>query len=340
VLDVLIGLADAVWHSGLQVLAPRTECSPNSFRRVCRIFSHVVSRILRAVSSDSGPSTMSQSAPLIHIALDQAKAVISRLWETLNGYMAAVDGAKSAKGDHADIAISESASGSSLQPPLDAHAQFLMLNECGPSFPDRIGIVIMAFYELMRIIEIDSVTALTYTPPPPTNSEPSRINPSLSVTSETSINPASTQEPFVTPTMAPSFSSFLSMRARPFRLLIRHEPSLVSDHFLPLLDHPSLMPLLMEPIRTQPFERRREWFYQALHPTALEQELSAQSQPDQFIVNRETLFQTSCGALSSLPPKDLMNKFTIMFEGENGVSDFIGLLSTFFFHSILFSTKS
>jgi E3 ubiquitin-protein ligase HACE1 len=95
---------------------------------------------------------------------------------------------------------------------------------------------------------------------------------------------------------------------------------LIFAHFHFLLETEGLLLRFMHIIHAQPFESRKDWFYENLHgdrPPA--NELSLAREDGVIEVDRDNIFNSSCCKISESPVSALKENLTIRFAGEAGM---------------------
>lgn len=110
--------------------------------------------------------------------------------------------------------------------------------------------------------------------------------------------------------------------------LVERKPTMIFDHFHFLLDVPEMMTVFLPIIRKQPFESRRNWFYEKLSKDQESATQGADNSPQQtpeeeeeaaLLIHRDALFQSSCSQLLKKSPDKLKRMLNLRFEGEEGM---------------------
>ncbi|XP_052811362.1 E3 ubiquitin-protein ligase HACE1-like isoform X2 [Mya arenaria] len=123
------------------------------------------------------------------------------------------------------------------------------------------------------------------------------------------------------------FEEFVNKNGHVLTSLVQRDPTVIFDHFHFLLDIPQLFSHFIPIIRKQPFEARRQWFYENLKKeqemeSAARGDNSNSSSPDEddlLIVQRDSLFQSSCDQVLQMNPDRLKRNFNLRFQGEEGM---------------------
>eukprot|EP00002_Diphylleia_rotans_P000579 TRINITY_DN102_c0_g1_i1.p1 TRINITY_DN102_c0_g1~~TRINITY_DN102_c0_g1_i1.p1 ORF type:complete len:1096 (+),score=215.02 TRINITY_DN102_c0_g1_i1:29-3289(+) len=123
------------------------------------------------------------------------------------------------------------------------------------------------------------------------------------------------------------FRDFVQKHIDVLRKIIRHQPKILFDHFHFLFNHHSVMNLFMDLVRTQPFELRKEWFYENLGKFLREEfpvkPEDQQRFEDPFSIDRGNPFEASCGLFADAMKHDaesiLISQLSVQFDGEAGV---------------------
>ncbi|KAK7107145.1 hypothetical protein V1264_015110 [Littorina saxatilis] len=125
------------------------------------------------------------------------------------------------------------------------------------------------------------------------------------------------------------FFSFLQRHITTLRKFVERDPQLIFNHFHFLLSCPGYMAEFLTIIHGQPFESRRQWFYDNL-PTPAQWDLRAEEEESQATVriSREQLFSSSCQEILHRPPEQLKTALSIIFSGEEGLGQ--GLVREWF----------
>lgn len=114
------------------------------------------------------------------------------------------------------------------------------------------------------------------------------------------------------------FLQFVSDNQSVLKWFVNRNPTVIFDHFYFLFDIPQLMSHFIHIVRSQPFEMRREWFYDNLAQQASKVEMTPEEQ-EMLVVDRGKLFQSSCSQLLSKLPRKLKKNLNMRFEGEEGM---------------------
>ncbi|KJE95313.1 HECT and ankyrin repeat domain-containing protein [Capsaspora owczarzaki ATCC 30864] len=119
--------------------------------------------------------------------------------------------------------------------------------------------------------------------------------------------------------LPPRFLQFVYRHCATLRRFVERNPIIIFKHFHFLLDHSLLMDRFIDVVRAQPFALRREWFFENLTSDSHVDDSMFLDESKVMVVERENLFQASCGALSKKSADELRNPFGIRFRGEAGV---------------------
>ncbi|KAL5009519.1 hypothetical protein ScPMuIL_011824 [Solemya velum] len=120
---------------------------------------------------------------------------------------------------------------------------------------------------------------------------------------------------------SPRFIEFVCRHNQVLKSLVGRNPQVIFEHFHFLLECPELMSQFLHIIKSQPFEARRQWFYENLRSDDKENEL-VHTPPDDrdiIVVNREQLFTTSCKEVLKSTPDKLKKGIALRFDGEEGM---------------------
>lgn len=123
------------------------------------------------------------------------------------------------------------------------------------------------------------------------------------------------------------FVQFLGDHKDVLMALIERDPTVIFDHFHFLLDLPDLLAVFLPLIRKQPFEVRRQWFYERLRQDLVRESLggadnSGENTPEEvntLLVHRDDIFHSSCSQILKKSPDTLKRWFNLRFEGEEGM---------------------
>ncbi|XP_060597968.1 E3 ubiquitin-protein ligase HACE1-like [Ruditapes philippinarum] len=109
--------------------------------------------------------------------------------------------------------------------------------------------------------------------------------------------------------------------------LVERKPTVIFDHFHFLLDVPEMMTVFLPIVRKQPFESRRNWFYEKLSKDLEVETPGSDSSPqtaleeqeDAILITRDALFQSSCSQVLKKNPDRLKRMLNLRFDGEEGM---------------------
>ncbi|KAL3881107.1 hypothetical protein ACJMK2_027568 [Sinanodonta woodiana] len=120
---------------------------------------------------------------------------------------------------------------------------------------------------------------------------------------------------------SPKFIEFVCRHNQVLRSLVARNPKVIFDHFHFLLECPELMSQFLHIIKAQPFEARREWFYENLYPDDKDNELihTPPNERDVILVKRDNIFESSCHELLKTTPDKLKKGIPLRFAGEEGM---------------------
>ena len=217
----------------------------------------------------------------VRIAANEAKKKLDVLWDTLRAWLGIVRDTQDSQLETAGTVaepfqqkrmneLCESAIQDQENQLIKQSHPFqpFSLADCDPSFVDHLSVLIMARHKFSHVLNaITNISSLT---------SPSVIN--------------------------RDFLDFISPYYLAIQCFIRLNPDLAFQRFLPLLDVSELTSVLLAPIKTAPFEKRREWFYTALHQKPLEDSVWIDSS-SMMVVDRNNIFETSCDSVMSLAPE-------------------------------------
>lgn len=123
------------------------------------------------------------------------------------------------------------------------------------------------------------------------------------------------------------FFSFLRRHITTLRTFVESDPQLIFNHFHFLLSCPDYMADFLTIIHGQPFESRRQWFYENL-PTPSQWNTSEEDNVTTVKISRDQLFSTSCEEVLLRPPDQLKSTLSVQFSGEEGLGQ--GLVREWF----------
>ncbi|KAK7497224.1 hypothetical protein BaRGS_00011518, partial [Batillaria attramentaria] len=135
------------------------------------------------------------------------------------------------------------------------------------------------------------------------------------------------QSPHGSPGKQTRFSSFIQRHITTLKHFVESNPQLIFNHFHFLLSCPDLMGGFLSTIHRQPFESRRQWFYDNLPTPAVAVSEENGNQPN-LKVSREQLFSTSCEEILQKSPQQLKTFLAVQFTGEEGLGQ--GLVREWF----------
>jgi E3 ubiquitin-protein ligase HACE1 len=113
---------------------------------------------------------------------------------------------------------------------------------------------------------------------------------------------------------------FINKYETVLKILLARNPQLIFAHFHFLLESEDLLLRFMHIVHTQPFESRKDWFYQNLYgDKPPSNELTPTSRESVIEVDRDNIFTTSCSKVSETSVSTLKDSLTIRFTGEAGM---------------------
>ncbi|CAH1799724.1 unnamed protein product [Owenia fusiformis] len=120
---------------------------------------------------------------------------------------------------------------------------------------------------------------------------------------------------------SPRFIEFVCRHDTVLKFLVARNPTVIFDHFHFLLDCPELMSRFMHIIKSQPFDARKDWFYENLHPDNTTSEVLhiPPYDSDILVIKREKLFDSSCYQLLKNNPEKLKKNLAVRFDNEDGM---------------------
>ncbi|XP_045196907.2 E3 ubiquitin-protein ligase HACE1-like isoform X2 [Mercenaria mercenaria] len=109
--------------------------------------------------------------------------------------------------------------------------------------------------------------------------------------------------------------------------LVERKPTMIFDHFHFLLDVPEMMTVFLPIVRKQPFESRRNWFYEKLSKDLEVETPGSDNSPqplmeeeeEALLITRDALFQSSCSQILKKSPDRLKRMLNLRFDGEEGM---------------------
>ncbi|PVD28501.1 hypothetical protein C0Q70_11089 [Pomacea canaliculata] len=124
------------------------------------------------------------------------------------------------------------------------------------------------------------------------------------------------------------FFAFFQRHIKTLKLFVERDPQLIFNHFHFLLSCPELMSNFLTIVHRQPFESRRQWFYENLPTPDMLSFASNEENHGLVRVNREQVFSTSCEEVLHQSPDKLKSTLTVQFNGEEGMGQ--GLVREWF----------
>ncbi|XP_052242685.1 E3 ubiquitin-protein ligase HACE1-like isoform X2 [Dreissena polymorpha] len=117
------------------------------------------------------------------------------------------------------------------------------------------------------------------------------------------------------------FAQFVRDHMAVIQALILRNPTLIFEHLHFVLDSPELLTSFLSVIHKQPFELRRKWFYEHISKRKDAESVAMETRHsgDPLIVDRGTLFHSSCSQLLGKNPEDLKHNLSLQFQGEEGM---------------------
>lgn len=101
------------------------------------------------------------------------------------------------------------------------------------------------------------------------------------------------------------------------RFLVHRNPCIIFEHFSFLLSSRDLINQFLGVVRSQPFDIRKQWFYDNLYKIgSVRPNTSLYSEENSIVVDRQDFFNSSCGAILSFPSDVLKRDINIRFTGE------------------------
>ncbi|XP_064396022.1 E3 ubiquitin-protein ligase HACE1-like [Halichondria panicea] len=120
--------------------------------------------------------------------------------------------------------------------------------------------------------------------------------------------------------LLPRFLEFINKYENVLKVLLARNPQLIFAHFHFLLEEMELMQRFVHIIHAQPFDDRKNWFYENLHkekPPSTEINMNPEN--NLIEVERDNIFNTSCQRISDAPIHSLKKELYIQFVGEAGM---------------------
>ncbi|XP_078001440.1 E3 ubiquitin-protein ligase HACE1-like [Glandiceps talaboti] len=121
---------------------------------------------------------------------------------------------------------------------------------------------------------------------------------------------------------SPRFIEFVCRHDAVLKFLVTRNPTIIFDYFDFLLECPELMSRFMHIIKSQPFQLRREWFYDNLHPLEDETSIHVHRPPiddDVLLIHRQSVFNSSCEVVRKISANKLKQGIAVRFSGEEGM---------------------
>ena len=102
-----------------------------------------------------------------------------------------------------------------------------------------------------------------------------------------------------------------------YRFLVHRNPCIIFEHFSFLLSSRDLINQFLGVVRSQPFDTRKQWFYDNLYKIGnVKPNTSLYSEENSIVIDRQDFFNSSCGAILSFPSDVLKRDINIRFTGE------------------------
>ncbi|KAK6170136.1 hypothetical protein SNE40_018604 [Patella caerulea] len=103
------------------------------------------------------------------------------------------------------------------------------------------------------------------------------------------------------------------------QILVNRNPQIIFQHFHFLLECPDLMCHFQSVIHSQPFQQRKDWFYENLKQDTDTTTNITEEDKNIVTVNREQIFNSSCDIMLLKKPEDLKHSIAVRFNGEEGM---------------------
>lgn len=101
-------------------------------------------------------------------------------------------------------------------------------------------------------------------------------------------------------------------------MLVNRKPRIIFEHFSFMLSSKLLIDQFLDVVRSEPYEIRKDWFYDNLYKMNNYHQPSSSLYSDEnpIHVDRSNFFGTSCTSILSTPSDTLKKDINIQFSGE------------------------